>query len=115
MEYSWNLEVTTNNKAEAYALYIGVQLAKKKQINALNIVGYSKNTIRYFIKASSPKDTSLKNLVDRIGTSVQGFQAQFYHIFRHNNIAVDTLANKAIGLASGHMEVNGEVLVVPPP
>jgi ribonuclease HI len=38
MEYSWNLGVTTNNKAEAYALYIGVQLAKKRQINALNIV-----------------------------------------------------------------------------
>ena len=49
-----------------------------------------------------------------IRTFVQGFQAQFYHIFIHNNNVVDALTNKAIGLAPGHMEVNGDVHVPPP-
>jgi ribonuclease HI len=115
LEYYWNLGITTNNKAEAYALFIGVQLAKKRQIDALNIVGDSKNTIHYFIKASSPRDIGLKNLVDHIRFSLQSFKAQFYHIFRHHNKVVDALANKAIGLAPGHMGVNGVVCVIYPP
>jgi len=80
MEYSWNPEVTTNNKAESYAMYIGIQLAKKRKINALDIVGDSKNTIRYFIKASYLKDTSLKNLVDLIIKTSYGLQEHFFHI-----------------------------------
>jgi ribonuclease HI len=115
MEYSWNLGATTNNKAEAYTMYMGIQLAKKRKITELNIVGDSKNTIRYFIKASSPKETSLENLVDRIRKYLQGLQAHFFHILHHHNTVVDSLANKAIGLAPGHMGVNGMVLVVPPP
>jgi ribonuclease HI len=55
MDYSWNLEVTTNNKVEAYTLYMGIQLEKKRKIIDLNILGDSKNTIIYFIKAFSPK------------------------------------------------------------
>jgi ribonuclease HI len=100
MEYSWNLGVTTNNKAKAYAMYIGIQLAKKRKIIALNIVGDSKNTIHYFIKASSLKETSLENLVDRIKKTLHGLQA-FFHILCHHNTVVDSLANKAIGLAHG--------------
>lgn len=32
MAYSWNLGVTTNNRAEAYAMLMGIQLAKKRSI-----------------------------------------------------------------------------------
>jgi ribonuclease HI len=43
-----------NNKVEAYAIYQGIQLAKQKHISHLNIVGDSKNTIRYFVIGSVP-------------------------------------------------------------
>jgi hypothetical protein len=55
MEYSWNLGVTTNNKAEAYAMVMGIQLEKKISISELNIGGDSKITIRYFINTPPPK------------------------------------------------------------
>jgi len=72
MEYSWNLGATTNNKAEAYAMFMGMQLAKKRKITNLNIVSDSKNIIHYFIKASSPKETSLENICK-----------DFTHFFSH--------------------------------
>jgi ribonuclease HI len=115
MEYSWNLGVTTNNKEEAYAMLMGIQLAKKRSISELNIVGDSKNTICYFIKTPPPKETSLDNLVEHIKHSLQGIQSHFFHILCHHNSVADSLANKAIGIAPGHIGVNGKVLVVPPP
>jgi hypothetical protein len=96
-------------------MYMGIQMEKKKNIIELNIVGDSKNTIRYFIKASSPKGTSLDNLVDRIRKSLRGLQAKKFHILCDHNTIMDSLANKAIRLAPGHMGVNGSVLVVSPP
>jgi ribonuclease HI len=50
LTYSWNLGITTNNLAEAYAIFKGAQLAQERQINQLIILGDSKNIIRYFIK-----------------------------------------------------------------
>jgi hypothetical protein len=41
MEYSWSLGVTTNNKAEDYAMLMSIQLEKKRSTSELNIVGDS--------------------------------------------------------------------------
>jgi hypothetical protein len=94
---------------------MGIQLEKKRKIVDFNIVGDSKRTIFYFIKAPSPKETSVENLVDHIRKSLQGLQAHFFHILRHHNMVADSLENKGIGLAPSHMWVNCMVLVVPPP
>jgi hypothetical protein len=115
MEHSWNLGATTNNKAKTYFMHMGIQLEKKRNITKLNIVGDSKNTIHYLIKVSPPKETSLDNLVGHIKHSLQGLRVHFFHILRHHNTVADSLANKSIGLAPGHMRVNGMVLMVPPP
>jgi len=45
MEYSWNIGATTNNKAKANAMLMGIQLAKKRNIYEINIVCNSKNII----------------------------------------------------------------------
>jgi ribonuclease HI len=62
LNYYWNIGITSNNKVEAYVVYQGVQLEKQRQIYELNIVGDSKNTIRYFVLGSSSKDTRIEKL-----------------------------------------------------
>jgi hypothetical protein len=81
LNYYWNIGITSNNKVESYTVYQGVQLAKQNQIIELNSVGDSKNTIRYFVLISSPKDTGLKNLFERIRKSFLGIKVHFYHIY----------------------------------
>jgi ribonuclease HI len=58
--YHWNLGMDTNNKAEAYALLKGVQLAHSKGIRKLAVLGDSLTIIRLMVKGSDPKDPSLK-------------------------------------------------------
>jgi ribonuclease HI len=47
--FSWILGQAYNNQAEAYALLQGVQTASVDEVRQLNILGESKNTIRYLI------------------------------------------------------------------
>jgi ribonuclease HI len=115
LDFYWNLGVTMNNKAEAYAVFQGIQLAKQRQISQLNIVGDSKNTIRYFVTGSTPKDVGLKALIERIWISLSNLSVQFFHILRENNKEVDEMANRAIGLAPGSLGVCGVVRFVTPP
>jgi ribonuclease HI len=49
LNYCWNLGKDTNNKAEAYALLKGLQLANQRQIHSLNVVGDSKTIIRMIV------------------------------------------------------------------
>jgi ribonuclease HI len=69
LDYFWNLGMETNNKAEAYALLQGIHLEKKGKIQILNVVGDSKTIIRTMIWGSSPHNTSLIILIDRISSS----------------------------------------------
>jgi ribonuclease HI len=110
-----NLGIYSNNKAEAYALFQGVQLVKKRKISILYIVGDSKNTIHYFVSSSSPKDIGLNKLVELIRISLLNLKVQLFHIYYHHNAEADAMANKAIGLNPNHLGMDGEEHVVNPP
>jgi hypothetical protein len=69
----------------------------------MNIVGDSKNTIRYFVIRTDPKEASLKSLIERIRLSLTNLSVQFFHILRENNKEGDEMANRAIGLAPGSL------------
>jgi len=91
----------TNNKAEAYALLQGIDLAKQRHIQTLNVVGDSKTIIRTVILDSSPRNTSLKNLIARICLLAGPMHITYFHVLRINNEEADKMANKAIGKAPG--------------
>jgi ribonuclease HI len=115
LTYSWNLGITTNNLAEAYALFKGAQLAQERQLNQLIILGDSKNIIRYFIKKTTPKNSKLKRLIERTRDMLSTMLPTFYHIRRINNGIADEQANLAIGRGPGHMEVLGRFFFLAPP
>jgi ribonuclease HI len=54
IKYAWNMGQATNNQAEEYAIFMGVQLAKGLQLQQLIILGDSNNTIWRLIKGGPP-------------------------------------------------------------
>jgi ribonuclease HI len=115
LDYSWNLGVTTNNMAEAYAMYQGVLLAQERKLNNIIIIGDSKNTIRHFVKGTAPKNSKLKRIIERIKAILSSIQTSFFHVPHANNEEVDEKANQAIGKAPGHMDILGRILFSAPP
>jgi hypothetical protein len=113
--YSWNLGTTTNNSAEAYALLKGTQIAKERQINKLIIIGDSKMIIRYFVKSTNPKNSTLRRIIDRTRDTISSIHPCFYHVRRVNNWTADEQENKAIGKGTGHLEIQGRSTFLAPP
>jgi hypothetical protein len=75
----------------------------------LNIVGDSKNTIRYCVAGSEMKDLGLKSLIGRIRIILNLFSFHFFHVLRENNLQANEMDNKAIGLAPLSLWINGDV------
>jgi ribonuclease HI len=115
IKFYWNLGVTTNNKAKAYAVYQGIQLAKQRHIYYLKIVGDSKNVIRYFVTGSTPQDVGLKALIKHIKINLSSFIVQFFHIRRENNKDTDEMANRVTSIAPISMGICGVESLAPPP
>jgi ribonuclease HI len=113
--YSWNLGITTNNAAEAYALLKGTQIARERQIKKLTIIGDSKTIIRYFVKNTNSKNSALKRTIERIRDTINCMNTYFYHIRRANNWRADDQENKAIGKGKGNLEIKGKSTVPHPP
>ena len=88
---------------------------QEDQINQISIVGDSKNTIRYFVKGSAPKDAKIKRIIERIRLLLASTSTDVFHILRENNREADKMANRAIGMAPGSLQVQGSVKFVAPP
>jgi ribonuclease HI len=113
LNYYWNIGKDTNNKAEAYALLKGIQLAKLRQISNLNVIGDSKTIIRMMIQGTEPKNLSLKIIIDRIRVDSRTLKPKFLHVLRENNTAADKMANEAIGRPPGTLGVEGIEVLAP--
>jgi ribonuclease HI len=107
LNYYWNIGKDTNNKAEAYALLKGLQLAKTHQISNLNVIGDSKTVIRMMVQGTDPKNLSLKRIIDRIRVDSKSLKPTFFHILRENNTTTDKLVNEAIGKPPGTLGMEG--------
>jgi hypothetical protein len=80
----------------------------------LNVVGDSKNTIRYFVTKYSPKDVGLKIQVECIRISFLNLNVQLYHVYRQINIEADAMENKPIGLTPSLLGIDAIQHVVTP-
>jgi len=88
-------------------VYQGVKLALKKHITQLDIMGDSKNTIRYFFIGSKRKEIKLKSLAERIQLSLSNIAVQYFHILRENKKEAYEMDKRAISLAPGFLGVCG--------
>ena len=97
----------TNNKAEAYALLKGIQLAHSKGIRKLVVLGDSLTIRRPMVKGTNPKDPSLKQILDRTRLASKGIKLTFFHILHGNNNKADKMANAAIETPPDTLSIDG--------
>jgi hypothetical protein len=81
----------------------------------LNIVGDSKNTIRYFVSGSIPRYDSLKVLIECSKLTLSSYLVQFYHIIRENNKETNEMANCVIDKDPGSLWISGDERITHPP
>jgi len=116
LSFHWNLGIATNNQAEAYALYQGLHLAKRRNIHSLSVIGDSKIIIGYVRKGSHPPNLHLKAILQTISTTIKLFHNIFlFHILRRNNHLADAQANLEIDLEQSSLVINRISLSTPIP
>jgi hypothetical protein len=115
LNFYWNLGTKTNNKVESYSFLKDIQLAKHRQIQILNVVGYSKRIIKIMIMGSDPKNLSLKRVIERIRLFSRTLKVKKIHVLRGNNAEDDKMASLAIGKPPGTFGVDEKECIIPPP
>jgi ribonuclease HI len=116
LSFHWNLGIAINNQVEAYALYQGLLLAKRRNIHSLLVIGDSNIIIGNVHKGSHPPNLHLRVILQTISTICTLFHnISFYHVLRRNNQLTDAQANLEIELEQGTLVVNGLSLHSPIP
>jgi ribonuclease HI len=89
----------SNDLAKVYALWCGLNLAKKKGIERLLVIGDSLLVIQAVIGPGSPSSNKIISLLKSIKRLAQSFkQICFFHIKRGLNAKADSWAKKAKSL-----------------
>jgi ribonuclease HI len=95
--FKWGLGRTSNNQAEALALFQGLRIINEKHIKKTYCnrgLGFNHQTDA---KRLIPSDGNLIRTIKRIRKEVIWFESvEFFHILRSLNHQADHLANKAI-------------------
>jgi ribonuclease HI/exonuclease III len=108
MKYAIGLGIDTNNRAEALALWQGLKLAIKHNIQDLIVIGDSRIIIQAMVKKSNPHSIKLQSLLDKIRIITSKLNScQFYHVLRDQNCSADQEANQGVQLKEGTLSVNG--------
>ena len=63
--FSWGLDIASNNRAGAYALWQGLKVAKGMSVQYLIVIGDSKTIISHMVHKSKPGDCPLASILDR--------------------------------------------------
>jgi ribonuclease HI len=108
LSYAWGLGTETNNRAEALALWQGLNQAINNNIQELVIIGDSRIVIKALIHHSKLQNEKLNNLLDKIHLLLRKLRSfKIYHVLRKLNEREDTEANKGSRLTAGTMHLNG--------
>jgi ribonuclease HI len=108
LSYAWGLGTETNNRAEALALWQGLNQAINNSIQELVIIGDSRIVIKALIHHSKLQNAKLNNLLDKIQLLLGKFRSfKIYHVLRNLNERADVEANKGALLTAGTLQLNG--------
>eukprot|EP00253_Pinus_taeda_P007428 PITA_07428 len=94
LRYHWGLGIESNNRAEALALWQGLNLALKRNILKLSVFGDSRLIIQALNLNTIPSQILLASIFKKIRLILPLFQKiNFFHILRHLNDQADLEAN----------------------
>ena len=106
--YAWGLGSTTNNMAEALALWQGLKQAQEMNVHSLAVFGDSKIIIQALRTKKLPPNFFLSAIIKKIRLLAAKFTTiSFFHILRGLNAQADKEANKAAGMDMKTLMVNG--------
>jgi len=109
VSYEWGLGESTNNKAEAYSLFLGTKILKKHAIKYPIIIGDSAIVIEAMVKDKSPSNTAINKIYQRIISNIKGLgNITFKHVLRDQNQEAVILTNKASERVVGSVKENNE-------
>jgi ribonuclease HI len=96
VNYVWGLGSISNNLAEAYSLWCGLNIAKETRIKALTVLGDSLLIVRAINEQRCPSRNKLNAILKSIVRTTKKFsQIRFVCIKRALNVEVDIWAKLA--------------------
>jgi ribonuclease HI len=108
LSYAWGLGVDTNNRAEALALWQGLNQAISKKVKDLVIIGDSRLIIQALILHNPVKQTKLQHILEKIHLLLKRLRTfQLFHVLRDLNEQADEEANRGAILSIGELQING--------
>ena len=94
LRFHWGLGIESNNRAEALALWQGLNLAINRNILSLSVFGDSRIIIQALTSHKTPHQVHLASIIKKIRLLLPKFsKISFFHILRNLNSQADMEAN----------------------
>ena len=103
---AWGLGNRTNNEAEWLALLQGLHLLNTKKLRKVLIFKDSRHVIYKLINGYPSGAVKCRCLFEK-AKLLMSKSYEAFHILRHNNNAVDSLANVGATIPQGHYSQDG--------
>ena len=102
--FEWGLGSLSNNRAEAYTLFKGLQIIKNLNLQNVMIFSDSAIIVNMMINIKKTPNISLSRLIDRWRILSKDMEdLSFFHILKENIKQADILANKACSRPVGQL------------
>ena len=91
----------TNNVAEYRALLLGIELARRRGAEEVELIGDSELIVKQVNGEYRVKDAGLRPLYEQVRSALAGFDRwSIRHVRREHNAAADALVNETLDAAS---------------
>ena len=115
-EYFWNIGFDSNNMAEAYGLWQGLNQLKVIGAEEVMVFGDSRIIIQELNGGSRSKNERIVRLIKRIRSKANTFRKiKFFHVLRNLNVLADSAANNSITIGLIELSVNSIATIDIPP
>ena len=109
--YAWGLGRKTNNEAEWLALFLGIVLVQKENINKIIVFGDSKQFIQKMRNGRNVVATNCNRLYNQIIGMISNLQVTYYHILRQKNSLAEKMDNKGVKNKIGIVSIRDQTLL----
>ena len=110
LSYAWGLGHASNNQAEFFALWQGLNQARKLNIQKIIKFGNSRLIIKALHTKKGPTDINLGQTYRKVLLLLTHFSThKAYHVLRNLNNLADAEANRGTSLTKSQLIINAEI------